>query len=213
MAILSFVEILDVMIMALCVGYIFTNYFAGYNNFRKPADYIKIYHYGRRFIWSDFLFAVALIAPAIIFHELGHKFAAMGFGYNATFFSAISINKIISGMPFIDFASILMVIALVSTYFGGSFLFFVPAYVSFSAAANPMQTALIAFAGPAVNLILWQGAKLLLWKKSVSNKYLSLVALTARINMLLFIFNMIPLPGFDGAKVLSGLFQLIFKAI
>lgn len=198
--------------MSLCVGYIFTNYFAGYNNFRKPTDYIKIYHYGRKFIWSDFLFAVALIAPAIVFHELGHKFVAMSFGYDATFFSAISINKIISGMPFIDFASILMVIALISTYFGGSFLFFVPAYVSFSAAANPLQTTLIAFAGPAVNLILWQGAKLLLRTRKISNKYLPLAILTARINMLLFFFNMIPIPGFDGAKVLSGLFQLIFKA-
>jgi Zn-dependent protease len=209
MALLSLVEILDVIIMSACIGYIFSGYFSRFNIFRKPRDYAQMY-LRKRFVWSDFYFSILLVGPAIILHELGHKFVAIGFGYDATFFSAISINKIFHGMPFFDFASILMIIALVSTYFGGSFLFFVPAYVAFGASPEPAQILLIAFAGPFVNLLLWLIPQWLVRQRRIPQKYTGFALITSKINMLLFIFNMIPLPGFDGAKVFSSLIRILF---
>jgi Zn-dependent protease len=151
-----------------------------------------------------------LVGPAIILHELGHKFVAIAFGHEATFFSAISINKFIHGMPFFDFPAILMVIALVSTYLGGTFVFFVPAYVAFTSVPTPLQLTLIAFAGPALNLALWLVPRWMIQNRKVQHKYIPFAIITSKINMLLFIFNMIPLPGFDGQKVFAGLLQLLF---
>lgn len=207
-----FYELIDIIIMSACIGYIFFRYFARFNVFRK--HYHEGFYHIPRFNWSDFMFSIYLIAPAIILHELGHKIIAMSFGYSATFFSAISINKLVNGAAygysFLDFPAILMIIAIVSTYLGGTFLFFVPAYVAFSAAASPSQLMLIAFAGPFVNLLLWLIPKYLLKSRKIPYRYFPLAVLTSKINMLLFIFNMIPFPGFDGYKVFAGLFSLIF---
>jgi Zn-dependent protease len=210
MAIITVLEILDIIIMSSLIGFIFANYFSRYNIFRKPKDYVNMYHFGRKFNLSDFLFSASLFAPAIILHELGHKFVALGFGFSATFFSSISLNKLVHGMPFLDFPAILMIIALVAAYFGSPFLFFIPGYVAFSALANPFQQMMIAFSGPAVNLVLWLGSKWLVKAKEIPDKYVPFVLVTGRINMLLFIFNMLPLPGFDGQKVFAGLLSLLF---
>ncbi len=208
MAIFTIPEFLDVIIMSACIGYIFSGYFSKFNKFKKPDQYGIIHK--NRFSWHDFYFSICLIGPAILLHELGHKFVAMAFGFNATFYSAISINKIIHGMPFFDFASILMIIAIIMTYFGSSFLFFVPAYVDFGATATALQQTLIAFAGPFVNLVLWLGSAWIIKNKKLSQKYYIFLMLTSKINMVLFIFNMLPIPGFDGFKVYSGLFSLLF---
>ena len=94
---------------------------------------------------------------------------------------------------------------------GAPFVFFVPAYVAHSAAALPWQSALIAFAGPGVNLILWLGAAYILKKsKNLSHTKSVALHLTSKINMFLFIFNMIPIPGFDGWHVFSGLLGTLF---
>jgi len=208
MAILTIPEVLDVLIMSLCVGFIFSAYFSRFNTFRKPRDYVQMYGLGKKFNWSDILFSSLLFAPAIVLHELGHKFLAIYFGYDATFFSAISVNKLFHGMPFLDFPAILMIFAIAASYIKLGFLFFIPAYVSFSALATPFQQTLIAFAGPLVNLILWLGSRQLIKMKKVKQKYIPFAIITSKINMFLFIFNMIPIPGFDGSKVLLGLISL-----
>jgi len=207
MAFITLVEILDAITMSVLIGYIFYPYIARLNLFRK---HVPEYYGKRRFDRSSFLFSVFLFGTAVIMHELGHKFVAVAFGYDATFFSAISLNKLVHGLPFFDFASILMIIALVTTYMGGTFFFFIPAYVAFNAAPPPLQTALIAFAGPALNLVLWLVPRWLIKTKKIAYKYVSFAIMTSRINMILFIFNMIPLPGFDGSKILSGLLSLFF---
>ena len=69
---------------------------------------------------------------------------------------------------------------------------------------------IVAFAGPAMNGFLWLITALILKKNLVSRKYVPLVHITKKINMLLFIFNMLPIPGFDGFKVYQGILQTIF---
>ena len=210
MAFITFVEIIDAVIMSALIGYIFYPYFSKFNVFRKHAVHEYTQQFKRRFNWSDFMFSIYLIAPAIILHELGHKFVAIGFGYDATFFGAISLNKYIHGMPFFDFASILMIIAVVTTFLGGTFLFFVPAYVAFSAAATGSQQIFIAFAGPGLNLVLWLGAAWLIKTRRIPDKYVPFAIITSKVDMILFSFNMLPIPGFEGFHVYSGLFKTIF---
>lgn len=202
MVFITIPEILDIVIMTVAIGYIFTQSLLRFKN--------QNHYYKEEITKKNFLFSIYLVGPAIILHELGHKFTALALGSNATFFSSLSINKLIQGIPFFDFPAILMIIALASAYFGSGFIFFVPGYVAISSVITPIQTLLIAFAGPGINLVLWLGSKWLLNTGKIPHKYQTLAFLTGRINMFLFILNMIPIPGFDGFKVFTSLSQIIF---
>ena len=120
--ILTPMELLDIVIMTLAVGFIFSDFLA---RFRRPSeDYDPLKQNYNRFInWDNFKFAALVTAPAIILHEFGHKFIALSFGYNATFHAAY----------------LFLFIGIMLKLMKSPFLFFVPAYVSFSAAATPLQ--------------------------------------------------------------------------
>jgi Zn-dependent protease len=80
-----------------------------------------------------------------------------------------------------------------------------PGYVNIPEISNSFQYRLIAFVGPAVNLLLWLvSAAILKYSHDLNRKSLAFLALTRRINMILFIFNMIPIGPLDGAKVFFG---------
>ena len=182
---ITFREIIDIVMMSAIVGVIFSSLL---QRFRHS--------YSTGFDWENYKLAIIVAAPAIILHELGHKFVAMGFGYNAVF----------------NAAYIWLLIGLALALAKTGIIFFVPAYVSISnplGGIAPGPHALIAFAGPAVNLLLWLGSMYLLKYGKVKHKNLPAVYLTKQINMFLFIFNMLPIPGFDGSKVLAGVLSLI----
>ena len=89
-----------------------------------------------------------------------------------------------------------------------------PAYVSIGCVSSdcvvsPLSSALIAFAGPFANLLLFLIAKIVLARKHLSLKMRILVHVSKQINLFLFIFNMLPFPPFDGFKVYEGLFYFI----
>jgi len=189
MPLFTFGEIFDIVIMTLVVGYIFSGMF------KRPVreDYDPLKHFKAGFDIEDLKFAVMVTAPAIIFHELGHKFVALSYGLEAQF----------------QAAWFFLALALILKFMNFGFIFIVPAYVSIIGRATPLEFGLVAFAGPAVNLILWLLALFAL-KKNLFPKYTALLSLTSRINMFLFIFNMLPIPGFDGSKVFTGLIQAFF---
>ncbi len=190
--ILSFKELFDIVVMTVVLGVIFADVF---RRFMHPYAF-----YGKpRFDWEGIKFAMLATAPAVILHEFGHKFVAMAFGLHAVF----------------NAAYMWLGVGLLLKLMNVGFIFFVPAYVSISApigvSIHPLVYSIIAFAGPAVNLVLWLGAKYALKKEGlVKKKYLPLIYLAKQVNMFLFIFNMLPIPGFDGFKVYSGILQTIF---
>ena len=184
-------ELFDIIAMTALLGIIFMNLFKGLT---KPKKYDPITQYTRRFSfdWDAFKFSVIIVAPAIVLHELAHKFVALGYGLEATFHAAY----------------FWLLIGLALSLMNFPFIFFVPAYVSIAGEAEPLQYALTAGAGPFMNLLLWIGALIVLKYRLVNKKYYPLIHLTKQINMFLFIFNMLPIPGFDGSKVFSGLLSI-----
>ena len=190
MALFILGEMFDMIIMTLVVGYIFSGLF------KKPVqeDYDPLKQIKQGVFSDDFKFAVIVAAPAIILHELGHKFVALSFGLEAVF----------------QAAWFFLMLALLMKLMNFGFIFIVPAYVSIIGRATPLESSLIAFSGPAVNLILWLLALLALKKNFFPKKYNTALLLTSKINMFLFIFNMLPIPGFDGSKVFLGLVQAFF---
>ena len=182
----GFVEIIHLAILTIAIGYIFSGYIT------DPSNRFKTI---KKFNWKDFKFALLVSAPGIVIHELGHKFAALVFGLGATF-------KV--WFPGLGIAVFLKLI-------NSPFLIIAPGFVEISGAASPFQTMITAFAGPLINLILWGGAALILNNaRKLSRRQAVFLYLTKKINLFLFIFNMIPIPPLDGSKVLFNLIGTIF---
>lgn len=172
-------ELFDIVIMTLAVGFIFADMFRSY--------------LGDRAFW----FSCLVTAPALIAHELAHKFVALGFGLEATFHAAY----------------FWLILGIVLKLLRFSFIFFVPGYVSIGAgimAVQPLPSALIAFAGPLLNLVLFVVAWAMLKQRRLKKNTFLFLQVTKQINLFLFVFNMLPIPMFDGLKVYQGLFSGLF---
>jgi len=171
-------EFIDIIVMIAAVGFIFRDMFKSHGEFTR----------------NSFWFACAVTAPALIIHEIAHKFVALAFGLQATFHAAYG------------WLGLGIILKLVN--FG--FIFFVPAYVSIEGAASDLASALIAGSGPFFNLFLFITAWLLLKQKKLKTRSFLLLQATKQINLFLFIFNMLPLPFFDGFKFYVGLWNVFF---
>ncbi|MBS3150551.1 hypothetical protein J4425_01970 [Candidatus Woesearchaeota archaeon] len=177
----SFQEIFYLIVLTLAIGYIISGYI------KVPGLY------SRGLNWKGIKFAILVAAPAIILHELAHKFVGIAFGYNSFFY--IWWFGLILGV-------ILRIV-------GSPFLLLAPGYVSI-AANNPIHLGIIAFAGPFINLLLFLTALIILKrKKRMKKREFMFWHLTKVINMWLFIFNMIPIPPLDGSNVFGAIFGLI----
>ena len=183
----SFQELIELVIMTLALGYIFMAYV------QRPRTHLDAL-YPKGFNWDDFKFAILVTAPAVVFHELAHKFAAMIMGLAATFHASYF------GLG----------LGVLLRVFSSPFIIFVPGYVAIGP-STPLQSALTAFVGPGTNLLLFFIAYLVLNRKQKMTQNQALFwHLTKQINLFLFLFNMIPIPPFDGSHVFSGLFRTIF---
>lgn len=189
MAIISFIEIVHIVIATLVVGYIFTGMF---NLTVRKKDVLESYI--KKFDWHEFWFACLVAAPGIILHEMAHKFVAMFFGLVAFF--QVSYFGLLLGV--------------LLKLFGTGFIILAPGYVSIYG-ANALESIITAFSGPLINLSLWVLAILLLkYKTNMTRNEAVFWSLTNHINKWLFIFNILPIPPLDGSKVWIPLFQLIF---
>lgn len=211
-------EIIDMVLMTVIIGYLFKDAFRQVPlRSSDSGDILAQYRVSRlhpkHIASKEFWWACAVIAPAIILHEMAHKFLALGFGLSATFHAACSTSDLALGGAFFSFACNLQILAVVLKSMGFGFLIFIPGYVSISAGATHLQSALIAFMGPAVHLTLWLAiAGLFRFNpkrfRKASSRTKIFLHFARQINLLLFIFNMIPIPGFDGFWVFYHLVKI-----
>jgi len=174
-------EIFNIIILTLAIGYIFSGYI------RIPGLY------SRGFNLKGIKFAILVTAPAIILHELAHKFVGLALGYGAMF------HIWWFGLGLGIFLRVI----------GSPFLILAPGYVSIALNTTPLELSAIAFAGPFINLVLFGISFFVLkYKKRLKRKEFAFWHLTKLINMWLFIFNMLPIPPLDGSKVFAGIFGL-----
>ena len=75
-----------------------------------------------------------------------------------------------------------------------------------SGIGSPMQYAIVAFAGPGINLVLWLISYIVVKFDLVDKKYMEIAVLSRKINLFLFFFNLIPIRPFDGYGVFSNLY-------
>jgi len=189
MAFISVQEIIDIIAMTFAIGFIFSRYFH-----RKPTEgYDPLTYYQRSSLWGDIKYGAIIAAPGVVIHELAHKFVAMSFGATATLHAPYSMYFIVILLMLIRFP----------------FIFFVGGYVSHTP-LPAIESSIVAVAGPFVNLLFYGVALLLIREKLVKKKYYEPLTLMGKLNLFLFAFNMIPIPGFDGFEFFRGLISSFF---
>ena len=177
--------------MSAALGYIFMDAFPAHPR-RITEAYFQQF---QGFRWHDFWFACAVTAPSIILHEMGHKFVAMAYGLSATFHAAYTWLFLGIGLKLLN----------------TGLIFFIPGYVSIGPGGGALQMAFVALAGPIWHLLLWGGSKIALDSdKKIPHNTRFFLLLLGHINKFLLIFNLLPIPGFDGFSVYLNLYRAFF---
>ncbi len=164
---------------------------------------------------NDIVQAIAVNALPILFaitlHEAAHAYAAKHFGDLTAYAQGrMSLNPI----KHIDlFGTILIPLALALLKSPFIFGYAKPVPVDFSRLRNPKRDmAWVALAGPAANLIMalmWMVVFYSLDAAAVDEEYFFLVAKAGVfINLVLFAFNLFPLPPLDGGRIMTSILPL-----
>jgi len=156
-------------------------------------------------ILISFIISFGLLIVAMSVHEFAHGWVAFRLGDpTAKYSGRLTLNPLAHIDPFWTF--LLPLLLFVTT--GGRFVFGAakPVPVNYRALKNPRRDmVLIGAAGPFVNLAS-------AWALSIVIKNLPMPALAASlllnlivINVILGVFNLIPIPPLDGSRILTGL--------
>ena len=162
---------------------------------------------------ADLIQTVVLYALPVLFaitvHEAAHGYAARHFGDSTAYvMGRVTLNPIKHIDPV---GTILMPLML---YFAthGTFLFGYakPVPVRFGNLRNPKRDMIwVALAGPGANLVqafLWGALMLTLQGMGVTEVFfLKMCQGGVLVNVVMFVFNLFPLPPLDGGRILVGL--------
>jgi Zn-dependent protease len=162
---------------------------------------------------SNLIQTVLIYALPVIFaitlHEAAHGYAAQHWGDNtAAMMGRVTLN------PFAHIDPMGTVLMPLLLYFstGGAFLFGYakPVPVRFDRLRHPKTDMIwVALAGPAANLVqalLWGAAKYMLVASGQTERFfLDMCDAGILTNVVMFAFNLFPLPPLDGGRILVGL--------
>ncbi|MHB0978373.1 MAG: site-2 protease family protein [Minisyncoccota bacterium] len=156
----------------------------------------------------DFIFQIAILIMSVVIHEVSHGYMANYLGDpTARLEGRLSLNPI----KHLDlFGSIILPVILYFTHAGFILGWAKPVpYNSYNLRPGRWSEALVAIAGPASNLILAIIFGMLL-RFGVANGFsvgfLQITSLIVFMNLLLMVFNLVPIPPLDGSKVLFAVF-------
>jgi Zn-dependent protease len=156
----------------------------------------------------DAVFVIVIIMLSAVVHEVMHGVAADKLGDpTARYAGRLTLNPI----PHLDpFGSVLLPLLLAVS---GSPIFFgwakpVP-YNPYNLIRAPYWgEAIVAFAGPASNFAIAIVTALIMRAEILSPEINAVLFLVVITNIMLGIFNLIPIPPLDGSKILSALLPL-----
>lgn len=163
--------------------------------------------------FAQIIQTVAIYAIPVLFaitvHEAAHGYAARHFGdHTAAMMGRITLNP----MKHIDPVGTIAMPLLLYFATSGAFLFGYakPVPVNFGRLRDPKRHMVwVALAGPAANLaqaILWTIALYLLFALGVDERFFrDMCRAGVLVNLVMFAFNLFPLPPLDGGRILVGL--------
>lgn len=164
------------------------------------------------------LVQILILIFSVIVHEISHGFAALALGDpTAKNAGRLTLNPI----PHIDLFGSILLPAI--SLFAGGFLFGwakpVP-YNPYNLRNQEWGPAIVGAAGPLSNLLLALGFGLVVrYVSHLPNpsdfliNFSSIASLIVFLNVLLAVFNLVPIPPLDGSKVLFALLPYRFRAV
>lgn len=163
--------------------------------------------------FAQIIQTIALYAIPVLFaitvHEAAHGYAARHFGdHTAAQLGRITLNP----MRHIDPVGTIAMPLILYFATSGAFLFGYakPVPVNFGRLNNPKRDMVwVALAGPGANLvqaILWSALMYVLLAVGVEERFfLQMCRAGVLVNLVMFAFNLFPLPPLDGGRILVGL--------
>jgi Zn-dependent protease len=154
--------------------------------------------------FADTIFLIAIIIFSAVIHEVMHGVAAERLGDStARYAGRLTLNPI----PHLDpIGSVLVPVVLALS--GASFFFAwakpVP-YNPYNLRPGRFSEAIVAFAGPLSNLVIALITGLLMRFTALAPEIQAVFFLIVVVNVMLFLFNLFPIPPLDGSKILSSL--------
>ncbi len=150
----------------------------------------------------DIIFQILILILSVVAHEVSHGWAANYLGDpTARLQGRLTLNP----LPHIDLiGSVLVPLLLFFTNAGLMFGWAKPVPVNPYNLRGKYGEAIVAAAGPLSNLVLAVVFGLLIRfsPEFLSPSFMQLAATTVIINIVLAIFNMVPIPPLDGSKIL-----------
>jgi Zn-dependent protease len=157
----------------------------------------------------DIVFGIAVLALSVILHEVAHGYMANWLGDpTARLEGRLTLNPIKHIDPV---GSLLLPAILVITHSPLLIGYAKPVPYNPYNLRGKYAEGLVAFAGPGVNIILALifGLCIRIFGMELDTTMLTAFGTIAYVNMLLALFNLIPIPPLDGSKVLSSLFLAV----
>lgn len=160
-----------------------------------------------------FLFQILILIFSVIVHEVSHGYAASALGDDtARYEGRLTLNPLKHLDPVGSF------LVPVASYMLGGFIIGwakpVP-YNPHNLRVGRWSEALVALAGPASNIVLALifGLLIRLGGEALGPAYLEITTLIVFINIVLALFNLVPISPLDGSKVLYAIFPERFREI
>ena len=157
---------------------------------------------------TEFIFQIAILIMSVVIHEVSHGYMANYLGDpTAKYAGRLTLNP----LKHLElFGSLILPII---SYIGGGFLIGwakpVP-YNPHNLRPNRWSETLVALAGPGSNLLLalifGTTLRVVLMGGSAGVGLVHILGVITFVNLLLMVFNLIPLPPLDGSKLLFALF-------
>lgn len=150
----------------------------------------------------DLIFSIVILIMSVVVHEVSHGAAANYLGDpTARLAGRLSFNP----LRHLDFfGSVLVPLLLILSNAGIVFGWAKPVPVNPHQLRGKYGDALVSFAGPASNLALAFvfGLVLRLFGSVLPSSFIVITASVVFINILLALFNLVPIPPLDGSKIL-----------
>jgi len=139
---------------------------------------------------------IPVLLFALVFHEFAHGWVANKLGDpTAKYAGRLTLNPI----AHLDMFGSLMILFV-------GFGWAKPVPVDSRYLANPRTDMMkIAFAGPAANLLLAFITGMLIRATGYLGPFTTMMIMFTQINIMLAVFNMIPIPPLDGSQIFSGM--------